>query len=156
VILKLYISPWPCSVTVNNCTYLSVFCCYKHYKYNSNGQTNLDHLVCAHTKHLKINASITFTSNSGLSTLIYDTSFRIQNDLFEIRAELRQSFSTCARLLHVFAFSKVISLVGSNQCNYFENATACSKRTLKTTVETQLYDQKYRYQNPNYYKNFCR
>jgi len=29
-------------------------------------------------------------------------------------------------------------LVGSNQGNYFENATACSKRTLKTTVATQL------------------
>ena len=30
-------------------------------------------------------------------------------------------------------------LVGSNQGNYFENATACSKSTLKTTVATQLY-----------------
>jgi len=29
-------------------------------------------------------------------------------------------------------------LVGSNQGNYFENATTCSKRTLKTTVATQL------------------
>jgi len=27
-------------------------------------------------------------------------------------------------------------LVGSSQRNYFENATACSKRTLKTTVAT--------------------
>jgi len=36
---------------------------------------------------------------------------------------------------------KEITLVGTNQSNYFENATACSKRTLKTTtVETQLYD----------------
>ncbi len=33
---------------------------------------------------------------------------------------------------------KEIALVGSNQGNYFENATACSKRTLKTTVATQL------------------
>jgi len=33
---------------------------------------------------------------------------------------------------------KVITLVGSNQGNYFENATACSIRTLKTTVATQL------------------
>jgi len=33
---------------------------------------------------------------------------------------------------------KVITLVGSNQCNYIENATAFSKRTLKTTVATQL------------------
>jgi len=29
-------------------------------------------------------------------------------------------------------------LVGSNQGNYFENATACSKRMRKTTVATQL------------------
>jgi len=29
-------------------------------------------------------------------------------------------------------------MVGSNQGNYFENATACGKRTLKTTVATQL------------------
>jgi len=33
---------------------------------------------------------------------------------------------------------KVITLAGSNQGNYFANATACSKRTLKTTVATQL------------------
>jgi len=33
---------------------------------------------------------------------------------------------------------KEITLVGSNQGNYFENATACSKYTLKTTVATQL------------------
>ena len=33
---------------------------------------------------------------------------------------------------------KVITLVGSNQGNYFENANACSKRTLKTRVATRL------------------
>jgi hypothetical protein len=33
---------------------------------------------------------------------------------------------------------KEITLVGSNQGNYFENETACSKYTLKTTVATQL------------------
>jgi len=37
-----------------------------------------------------------------------------------------------------FFIFKVITLVGSNQHNYFENVTACSKRTLKTTVATQL------------------
>ncbi len=36
---------------------------------------------------------------------------------------------------------KEITLVGSNQGNYFENATECSKRTLKTTVATQLYSE---------------
>jgi len=34
-----------------------------------------------------------------------------------------------------------ITLVDSNQGNYFENATACSKCTLKTTVATQLKKQ---------------
>jgi len=34
---------------------------------------------------------------------------------------------------------KLITLAGSNQGNYFENATACSKRMSKTTVATQLY-----------------
>ncbi len=33
---------------------------------------------------------------------------------------------------------KEITLVGSNQDTYFENASACSKRTLKTTVASQL------------------
>ncbi len=33
---------------------------------------------------------------------------------------------------------KEITLFGSNQGNYFENATGCSKRTLKTPVATQL------------------
>jgi len=34
---------------------------------------------------------------------------------------------------------KIITFVGSNQRNYFENATACNNRMLKTTVATQLY-----------------
>jgi len=46
------------------------------------------------------------------------------------KAELRKAFYAC-----VF---KEITLVGLNQCNYFENATACSKRTLKTAVAIQL------------------
>ncbi len=46
------------------------------------------------------------------------------------------------RFTHVFTACvcgfKVIALVWANQGNYFENATACSKRTMKTTVATQL------------------
>jgi len=42
------------------------------------------------------------------------------------------AFTACSCVIKVF------TLVGSNQGNYFENATACSKRTLKTTVATQL------------------
>jgi len=33
---------------------------------------------------------------------------------------------------------KVITMADSNKGNYFENGTACSKRTVKTTVATQL------------------
>jgi len=42
------------------------------------------------------------------------------------------AFTACGCVL------KEITLVGSNQGYYFEHATACSKRTLKTTVATQL------------------
>jgi hypothetical protein len=42
---------------------------------------------------------------------------------------------------------KEITLVGSNQRNYFENPTACSKHTLKTTVATQLKFRKVRKMN---------
>jgi hypothetical protein len=37
---------------------------------------------------------------------------------------------------------KEITLVGSNQRNYLENATSCSKRSMKTRVATQLNIQK--------------
>jgi hypothetical protein len=40
------------------------------------------------------------------------------------------------RVLTACCVFKVITLIGSNQGNYFENATACSKRTLKTAVAT--------------------
>jgi len=53
---------------------------------------------------------------------------------------LRQrAFTACSCVF------KEITLVWANQGNYFENATACSKRTLKTTVATQL--------KPNYIKS---
>jgi len=46
------------------------------------------------------------------------------------------------RFTHAFtacgSVFKVITLVGSNQGNYFENATTCSKRMRKMLVATQL------------------
>jgi len=46
------------------------------------------------------------------------------------------------RFMHAFTACgcvlKDITLVGLNQGNFFENATACSKRMRKTTVATQL------------------
>ncbi len=47
-------------------------------------------------------------------------------------SRFQRAFTACSCIF------KVITLIGSNQGNYFENATACSKRTLKTTVATQL------------------
>ncbi len=53
---------------------------------------------------------------------------------FKLRCDDRftHAFTACGCVF------KEITLVGSNQGNYFENATACSKRKLKTTVATQL------------------
>jgi hypothetical protein len=42
------------------------------------------------------------------------------------------AFAACGNVF------KEITLGGSNQGNYFKNATACSKRMLKTNVATQL------------------
>jgi len=47
-------------------------------------------------------------------------------------SRFRRAFTACVCVF------KVITLVGSSQRNYFENANACSKRTLKMTVITQL------------------
>jgi hypothetical protein len=47
-------------------------------------------------------------------------------------SRFQRAFTACSCVF------KVINLVWANQGNYFENATACSKRTLKTTVATQL------------------
>jgi len=49
-------------------------------------------------------------------------------------SRFQRAFTAC-----VCAF-KVITLISSNQRNFFENANACSKRILKTTVATQLKD----------------
>jgi len=53
---------------------------------------------------------------------------------FKLRCDERftHSFNACGCVF------KEITLVGSNQGNFFENAFACSKRMLKTTVATQL------------------
>jgi len=40
-------------------------------------------------------------------------------------SRFQRAFTACVYVV------KVITLIGSNQRNYFENANACSKRTLK-------------------------
>ena len=50
---------------------------------------------------------------------------------FKARCHTRfqRAFTSCCRVF------KEITLVGSNQRNYFENANACSKRTVITVLE---------------------
>jgi hypothetical protein len=47
-------------------------------------------------------------------------------------SRFQRAFTACSCVF------KVITLIGSNQGNYFENATACSKRMRITLVATQL------------------
>jgi len=60
--------------------------------------------------------------------------YKVRNVSLKLRCD--------TRFQHAFtAFNcvfKVMTLVWANQRNYFENATTCSIRTLKTTVATQL------------------
>ncbi len=61
---------------------------------------------------------------------------------------MRQSFSACVYCMQLCFHSNYHSWLGwfeaSNRGNYCENATACSKRTLKTTVAMQfLFSKKY-------------
>ena len=44
----------------------------------------------------------------------------------------QRAFTVC------YCIFKVITLVRDNQCNYFENAKVCSKRTLKMLVAIRL------------------
>ncbi len=62
---------------------------------------------------------ITSTSNNRGYELCWDTRFQ-------------RAFTVCICIF------KVITLAGSNQRNYFENATTCSTCTLKTRVATLL------------------
>ncbi len=47
-------------------------------------------------------------------------------------SRFQRAFTACVFVL------KVITLIWANQGNFFENATACSKRMRKTLVATQL------------------
>ncbi len=80
--------------------------------------------------------------------LFFPLSFTIHNDFRLLWVKLRcdtrfqHAFTACSCVF------KVITMVWANQRNSFENTTAaCSKRTLKTTVATQL--------KLTYFKYFC-
>jgi len=51
-------------------------------------------------------------------------------------SRFQRAFTACSCVF------KEITLVGTNQHNYFEKPNASSKRALKTTVATQLYNGK--------------
>ncbi len=61
---------------------------------------------------------------------------------FSIQCRQKLKLRCDERFTHAFTacgcIFKEITLVGSNQGNYFENGDACSKRMRKTTVATQL------------------
>ncbi len=65
---------------------------------------------------------------------------------FVVFVSINLKLSCDSRFQHAFTACncvlKVITLVDSNQRNYFENAIACSKRMLKTAVATQLKQKK--------------
>jgi len=61
----------------------------------------------------------------------------VKNKIVHTKAALRRAFYTCVYYMRLRF--QIITVVGSNQGNYFENATACSKCMLKTTVATHLY-----------------
>jgi len=67
-----------------------------------------------------------FENESTLFTLL-QANFKLRCDM-----HFQCAFTACGCVF------KVITLVWANQSNYFENETACSKRTLKTCVSTQL------------------
>ncbi len=72
---------------------------------------------------------------------VKDLLFVMKFNMFPLKYCLK--LSCYSRFQHAFTACscvfKVLMLVSSNQGNYFENALACSKRTLKTRVATQLY-----------------
>ncbi len=65
-----------------------------------------------------------------------DLGFRLSNlvCILKLRCDtqFQHAFTACSCIF------KVIASVSSNQSNIFENATECTKRTLKTRVATQL------------------
>ena len=67
-----------------------------------------------------------------------------RSDLWHFLASFRPSFKSSCDMRFQRAFTacccvfQVITLTGSNQCNYFENATACNKRSSDTRVATSL------------------
>jgi len=73
---------------------------------------------------------------------IFLPTFRYRRNSVLIRYFLRLKLSCDSRFQRAFTACVcvfiLVTLVWANQGNYIENANACSKRTLKTIVVTQL------------------
>jgi len=64
---------------------------------------------------------------NSMDAFVEDLSIKLSCD-----NRFQRAFTACRCVF------KVITLIWDNQGKFFENATACSKRTLKTTVAMQL------------------
>jgi len=73
----------------------------------------------------------THTQRQGIQRWFEATACRKYREI-KLRCDSRfqRAFTACSCVF------KVITLIRANQRNYFENATACNKRTLKTLVAT--------------------
>jgi hypothetical protein len=103
---------------------------------------NQKHYCCCNSAFLQDKEK--FDSSLLLQTK-WKKKMRRQKRLLVIALSFKNShlkLSCDERFTHAFTACgcvfKEITLVGSNQGNYFENATTCSKRMLKTRVATQL------------------
>ncbi len=89
-------------------------------------------IITSHKMLVKL--TTVWNGNLAISFLAKNDQIFTGSKLLTLRCDERftQAFTACSCVF------KVITLVSSNKGNYFQNATACSKRTLKTTVATQL------------------
>ncbi len=83
--------------------------------------------ICRHGKKIKPTVFDLNAFSSGVNPIKKILSLKLSCD-----SRFQRAFTAC-----VFVF-EVITLVWANQGNFFENATACSKRMRKTLVATQL------------------
>jgi hypothetical protein len=79
---------------------------------------------------------------SGYLTIIFSTDPKCPTkfDRSSLKERTKATFNTRFQLAFTACgcVFKEITLVGSNQSNFFERAPACNKRMLKTTVSIQL------------------
>jgi hypothetical protein len=91
------------------------------------------HHLSSNLSKLKVSKYLTLSLSATKSTFVTFTliaHIKLHNLKLGCDMLFQLAFTACGCVF------KVITLVQSNQLNFFENATACSKRTLKTRVAT--------------------